>query len=203
MATALHTPMASPAPLCVPKSRYALFLVLASGGLAVDLLTKDWVFGRLGYPPRHTIWLVQDILSLETSLNEGALFGIGQGKVTLFAALSVGAGVGIVYWLFVAKAAADGLLTFALGLISGGIMGNLYDRMGWHGMTWARANRLNEAGERVYAVRDWIHFQYRSFDWPVFNIADSLLVCGAALLVWHALRAQPPRSAVRPDPIAA
>jgi lipoprotein signal peptidase len=49
-------------------------------------------------------------------------------------------------------------------------------------------------GEPVYAVRDWLHFEIAAigFDWPVFNIADSLLVCGAALLFWHALRAPKP-----------
>jgi signal peptidase II len=35
------------------------------------------------------------------------------------------------------------------------------------------------------AVRDWILLRYGAFTWPNFNIADSLLVCGAGLLLWH------------------
>ncbi len=49
----------------------------------------------------------------------------------------------------------------------------------------------HEIGERVYAVRDWLHFKIDPvIDWPIFNIADSLLVCGAALLVFHAMRGE-------------
>jgi signal peptidase II len=42
-------------------------------------------------------------------------------------------------------------------------------------------------------VRDWILFRYHSYTWPNFNIADSLLVCGAGLLLWHGLRGEKPQ----------
>lgn len=69
-------------------------------------------------------------------------------------------------------------------------MGNLYDRLGVPVLTWAEGARDHSAGDRVYAVRDWIHFKIDAigFDYPVFNIADCLLVCGAILLVWRAFR---------------
>ena len=103
----------------------------------------------------------------------------------LFALLSFVAIAGIVYWLFVAKAARDRLLTMTLGIIMGGILGNLYDRLGlWGGVA--------PDGETIYAVRDWILISYGGLefpllgkDWPNFNIADSLLVCGAGMLIWH------------------
>ena len=71
-----------------------------------------------------------------------------------------------------------------------GILGNLYDRLGLHALTWAAGVREHRAGERVYAVRDWLHFKIDpiGFDWPIFNLADSFLVCGAILLAWHAIR---------------
>jgi signal peptidase II len=40
-------------------------------------------------------------------------------------------------------------------------------------------------------VRDWLHFKINGIvDWPVFNIADSLLVCGAIILFWHVWSSQ-------------
>ncbi len=173
----------------VPTSRYLLFGAIACFGCAIDLLTKKWAFDRLGMPhQRPSLWLVDEIFGFTTSLNEGALFGFGQGQGLLFSGLSFAAGVGIFYWLFVAGAARDRLLTVALGCVTGGIMGNLYDRLGLPGLTWNRES-AHLLGEPVYAVRDWLHFKVDPIiDWPIFNVADSLLVCGAALLIWHAVR---------------
>ena len=173
----------------VPTRRYLLFGGIAALGSMLDLLTKHWIFVRLGMPHhRPSLWLVDEVFGFTTSLNEGALFGIGQGQGLLFSGLSVVAIVGIGYWLFVAQAAHDRLLTIALGAVTGGILGNLYDRLGLPGLKW-EADSIHHTGEPVYAVRDWLHFKIdHLIDWPIFNIADSLLVCGAALLVWHALR---------------
>ena len=172
-----------------------LFLALAAGGCAVDLWTKHWVFEKLGYYQVEgeladsPLVLVDGVFSLETHLNEGALFGIGQGKVFLFVGLSLLAIGGILIWIVFGGAARDRLLTVALGLVLGGILGNLYDRVGWAQMKWSYGVPGHSAGDRVYAVRDWLHFQIQSigFDWAIFNIADSLLVVGASLLLWHAL----------------
>ena len=182
----------------VPKSRYVVFLLLMVAGLTIDLLTKWWAFDPargLGMPGPDRIWVWHGILSIETSLNEGALFGLGQGWGVVFITLSAFAVVGIGCWLFVAGAARDWLLTTALGLITGGILGNLYDRLGWHNLTWHHAFGGHQIGDRVYAVRDWIHFQTPWFDWPIFNIADSLLVCGVGLLLFHAYVLEPRRMA--------
>lgn len=175
----------------VPANRLPLFLTIAGSGFILDLATKHLIFQRLGYPPRETIWLVPEILSLETSLNEGALFGVGQGFTFLFAGLSLAAGIWIVYWLFRRGAAQDLWLTVALAAIMAGILGNLFDRIGLPGLTWQYETPNHAIGDRVFAVRDWIHFQYKNFDWPVFNIADSLLVCGAGLLLRETFRKQP------------
>ena len=172
------------------------FLVIAVVGCALDLWTKSWVFGRLGMPlvqqgPQNPpIWLIDHVFGFETSLNEGALFGVGQGQVVAFSALSILAAVGILVWLVVARAARDLHLTISLAFVMAGILGNLYDRVGMHHLTWAGGVRGHGAGERVYAVRDWLHFKIEAigFDWPIFNLADACLVCGAILLVWHAIR---------------
>jgi len=159
------------------RNRAIVFAAIAVIGCLVDLVTKSWIFAWLGLTGEpHWIW--PNYVGLQTTLNRGALFGLGQGMTPVFAVLSIGAAVGIVYWLFARGAARNWLLTIALSLVMGGIFGNLYDRLGFG---------LTIDGERVYAVRDWILLQAGpNYRWPNFNIADSLLVCGAALLMWQA-----------------
>jgi len=181
----------------VPRNRYIVFVAIAAVGCIVDLTSKAWIFARMGMPfEQPSQWLVKDIFGFTISLNEGALFGIGQGQVPLFAALSIIAALGILYWLFIADAAQDWLLTVALGSVTAGIFGNLYDRVGLPGLKWNFDAAGHQVGDPVYAVRDWLHFKLEGvIDWPIFNIADALLVCGAALLVWHAVRAESPQVA--------
>ena len=172
----------------VPASRYLVFFSIAGTGCLVDLATKWWMFEQLGSPPTsQTWWIWKDVFGFQTSLNEGALFGLGQGMGLGFAALSVVAALGILFWLFCAGGSQSRLLTVALGCVTAGILGNLYDRLGMPGLSWEYANSLHQIGDPVYAVRDFILVMIGRWPWPTFNIADSLLVCGAAGLVWHAL----------------
>ena len=170
--------------------RYALFLALAVFGCAADLLTKHWIFEWRGMPrPDNVWWLIEGYVGIETALNPGALFGMGKGFGVVFAALSLVATVGVVGWVFLGRATRDLTLTIALGCVQGGILGNLYDRLGlWHPPGRPDVWR-NE-------VRDWILFRWGEYTWPNFNIADSLLVCGAMLLLWHSFRSpEPPKEA--------
>lgn len=178
----------------VPANRYVIFFSLAIVGLVADLWSKHWIFAELGMPAESPPWwLWEGYAGFETSLNEGALFGLGQGWVNFFAGLSFVALLGILYWLFVAKAAMDGLLTACLGMITAGVLGNLYDRLGLHGLTWTARLKPDSVGKPVYAVRDFILVQAGDpgdpWRWPNFNIADSFLVCGAGLLIVLAMRA--------------
>jgi len=174
----------------VPANRYVVFFSVTTAGCLLDLATKRWVFHLLGMPGGPIWWLWPNVVGLQTSLNEGALFGLAQGWVGLFAVLSILAAVAILVWLFYAGAARDLLLTFALSCISAGILGNLYDRLGLPGLTWLN-HPAHGVGEPVYAVRDWILVMIFGRPWPNFNLADSLLVCGAAMLVWQALLSKP------------
>lgn len=174
----------------VPTNRYLIFLSIALTGLALDLFTKSWIFSKL-WPPTldkpQYLWLWEGHIGLQVSLNEGAVFGIGQGMVVWFTLLSLLAVVGILYWLFIFGEAHDLWLTVALGAITAGIFGNLYDRVGMHGLLWPWATKEHHLGDPVYAVRDWILLQWNdNLRWPNFNLADSFLVCGAALLLIHA-----------------
>ena len=141
----------------VPTSRVLIFAALAAGGLAADLASKKIVFDRLGPIDGSTGWLLDGWLKfrLYTTFNHGALWGVGQGMTWLFAALSVAAVVGVFYWLFRGGAAKSLWLTIALGLITAGTLGNLWDRAGMHAV---------EApdGRPIFAVRDFLHFRFGS-----------------------------------------
>jgi signal peptidase II len=172
----------------VPINRYIVFFAVALGGCAIDLATKTWMFNHLGMPgpDGETWWIVPRVFGFQTSLNEGALFGMGQGFSFLFAGLSVFAVLGILVWLFWFEAANDWLLTVALAVVSIGVLGNLYDRLGLPGLTWGDYYRNHAAGEAVYAVRDFILVMIGNWPWPTFNLADVSLNVGAALLIYHA-----------------
>lgn len=177
----------------IPANRYVVFALLAAGGCALDLWTKHVMFT---WPqlaePGSVYWLVPEYAGFQTSLNEGALFGMGQGAQMWFALVSAIAAMAIPYWLFRYGHARDWGITLILGAILGGILGNLYDRLGLYGMQWGndwplRGTHAN--GDTIYAVRDWILWQAGDrYRWPNFNIADSLLVVSAGLLVIRAWR---------------
>jgi lipoprotein signal peptidase len=108
-------------------------------------------------------------------VNHGALFGIGgahKGLANgLFAAVSVAAAIAIVVWGMRRNTAREKGLMAALGLILGGTIGNLYDRLVFGG------------------VRDFLYFY--KIEWPVFNVADCCLVVGATLLLLQAVFVAP------------
>jgi signal peptidase II len=114
-------------------------------------------------------------------VNHGALFSLGgqfkDNANLFFACVSVLAATAIVIWGSRRSAATDKWLCTALGLILGGTLGNLFDRVTFGG------------------VRDFLYFYL--IDWPVFNIADCGLVVGACLLLLQAVfgKAKEPEAA--------
>jgi lipoprotein signal peptidase len=117
-------------------------------------------------------------------INEGALFGFGQGKNLLFTIVSVIAAVVIVGWSIRSPSIRDAFLSTALGLILAGTLGNLYDRVIFDG------------------VRDFLHWN-KWFDWYVFNVADVFLVIGASMLILEAFVRQPASDPTPPESVAA
>ena len=170
----------------MPVNRYVLFVALATTGLAADLITKTRIFEHHFHPlqPGVSHWWIKDVFGIQTSFNGGALFGMFQGGSMWLAGLSIIALCGILVWMFLFKMAQSRWLTVALGLITGGILGNLYDRMGFGYVE-------NHPVETMYHVRDWIHFRLEGVPfcdpWPNFNIADSMLVTGAIMLFLFAV----------------
>ncbi|MDO5565976.1 MAG: signal peptidase II [Planctomycetia bacterium] len=174
------------------KLRLFRFFCVVFVGVLADLGTKAWIFNRLGAPgAMDTWWLIPNVFGFQTSLNQGALFGIGQGKIVLFVIFSVVAITGIMAWIVFDKRKSL-YITLTLGMITAGILGNLWDRLGLHQLKWTPFDAwtgqctAEMVGTRVHAVRDWILVMIGSYHWPNFNIADSLLVCGAILIFIYA-----------------
>ena len=116
-------------------------------------------------------------------VNEGALFGMGGSTGmgnTVFAIISVFAAIGITVWAALRGKKADGWMCAALGLILGGTVGNCYDRIVFEG------------------VRDFLYFY--KINWPVFNVADCCLVCGAIILLGHAFLVKTPKEEKNGEP---
>jgi lipoprotein signal peptidase len=169
------------------RSFRGLFFALALAGLLLDQASKYLAFDRLRNASPY--YIVEGVFHLEANynpdkpgsppmVNQGALFGFlrDHGEIAngLFAAVSIGAAAAIIFWATLRSTSRDWSLSAALGLILAGTLGNLYDRIVFAG------------------VRDFLHFHYRSFDWPVFNVADVCLVCGAFLLLTQALFSRTP-----------
>ena len=171
----------------LPANRYVWFFTVALGGLALDLGSKSSVFREIGFPGQslwtQTFFGGWSTFRLYTSINHGALWGIGQGWTGLFAALSVVAVAGVLLWLFKYGAARSLWLTISLSLILAGTLGNLYDRLGLHG-------QLDQDGSLAYGVRDFLLFTFGNFHWPIFNFADVFLVTGAIMLGLQSLQAE-------------
>jgi signal peptidase II len=104
--------------------------------------------------------------------NPGAAFSFlstASGWQTgLFIAIGLAASALIVYLL--RRHAHDALFCFALALILGGALGNVIDRL------------------YLGAVVDFLDLHAAGHHWPAFNLADSAITCGAALLIWDSLR---------------
>lgn len=117
---------------------------------------------------------VLPILDFVLTWNRGVSFGMGNGNgdynVLFFSGLAVIIGAMLVSWM--AKT-TDRLVLTSLGLIVGGAIGNVVDRL------------------RFGAVVDFLYVHIGAFDWwPVFNVADSAVCVGAGLLVFDSLFAK-------------
>lgn len=104
-------------------SRFWTVVVL---GLAIDLWSKNWAFTTLRQGGRRV--LIPNVLELQTTLNPGALFGIGKGHTEVFLVASLLALV-LVLWMFAQSPPRRWIMQVALGAILAGALGNMYDRV--------------------------------------------------------------------------
>lgn len=144
------------------RARLRLVLGLAAVVVVIDQLTKTWALSALADGPIHLL----GTLRLRLVYNTAGAFGLGGGFVPLLAL----AALGVVVYLIASGAAAERLpVAIAMGLLLGGAIGNLGDRV------------FRAPGLLRGAVVDFVDLQF----WPVFNVADMGISCGCVmLLVW-------------------
>jgi signal peptidase II len=148
------------------------WLLVAFAIIVLDHLTKWWVSATLEF---QEFVPVLPFFSLVRVHNTGAAFSIladaGGWQRWFFIAVGVIATVIIVRLL--KRHAHEKRMALALALVLGGALGNVIDRV------------------VLGYVVDFLYFHYRSFAWPAFNVADSAISVGAALLIWDSLRGKP------------
>ncbi len=167
-----------PTPDSPPVTRLALFAyALAAAWVGVDQVSKAWVLGGLRLPERGSVAVVPGLFNLTMVWNRGVSYGlmhgggeVGRWGLSLF---SAAVAIGIAWW---ARRVTRPLPAVALGLVMGGAVGNLIDRV------------------RLGAVVDFLDFSGAHFPW-VFNVADSGISIGVAVLLLDSLLAPRPATA--------
>ena len=144
-----------------------VLLAVAVTVLAADIISKVIVVATLSTRP--PVRLLGGLLTLRVDRNPGAAFSIGTSMTIVFSAIALGV---IVFILRTSRRIRSTAWAVTLGLLLGGATGNLIDRL------------LRSPGPLRGYVVDWIQLPH----WPVFNIADSSIVCGGILAVLLAAR---------------
>jgi signal peptidase II len=147
------------------------WLPLTGAVIALDQVAKGWIVQHFDlYDRIHVV----PVLDITLMYNTGAAFSFlseaSGWQRWVFIALALGVGAAIMAWLRRLKARTQGLLSCSLALILGGAIGNVIDRL------------------RIGHVVDFIHAHWNGAYFPAFNIADSAITVGAALLLLDAWR---------------
>ncbi|MGP4012185.1 signal peptidase II [Streptomyces sp. 4N124] len=160
------------------KRRIAVLFAVAAFAYALDLISKMIVVAKLEH--HEPIEIIGDWLKFEAIRNAGAAFGFGEAFTVIFTVIAAAV---IVVIARLARKLYSLPWAIALGLLLGGALGNLTDRI------------FRSPGVFEGAVVDFIapkHF-------AVFNLADSAIVCGGILIVLLSFRGLDPDGTVHKD----
>ena len=160
-----HGPAAvGPAPR---RRRVGILLAVAALVYALDVVTKLLVVSKL--TPGDPVHVIGTFLQFDYTRNAGAAFSVGWGYTAIFSLIAIGV---VLVIIRLARRLYSAPWAFALGLLLGGAVGNLTDRI-------ARA-----PGPFRGWVVDFIQFPH----FAIFNLADSAITCGGVLMVLLAFR---------------
>ncbi|CQR47770.1 Lipoprotein signal peptidase [Paraliobacillus sp. PM-2] len=138
------------------------YYVIAFVMIVIDQLTKWWVVANMDL--RESISIIENFFYITSHRNTGAAWGILAGQMGFFYIITSIVIVVIVY--YIQKFAKDSMLTgISLALILGGAIGNFIDRL------------------FRKEVVDFFDVYIGSYDYPIFNVADSSLVIGVILIL--------------------
>ena len=159
-----------------PARKYVLFGIFAAVSIILDQWTKILARTTLKpLGPYNPKVVIEGFFKLRYSENPGVAFGMFQemaGGRLVLTLMAVGAFALVIYYLRKSEPQAT-RLHVALGLVGGGAIGNLIDRM-------------------MYGrVTDFIVWHVKDHEWPAFNIADAALCIGVGLMVLDMLRPRP------------
>jgi signal peptidase II len=146
----------------------AIMFCVAIAVLTADAISKAQVLARLpGHPP---VRLLHGLITLDLTFNAGAAFGVGTSYTAVIALIVCGVVVSIIR---TARRLRSLSWTIALGLLLGGALGNLGDRL------------FRPPGPFRGEVVDWINLPH--FPWT-FNVADASITCAAVMIAVLAMR---------------
>ena len=144
---------------------HLLYWSIVVGGVFLDLWSKHAVFAWLSGREEGWYSVIDGFLRLVIAENDGAAFGLASGQRWFLLTVSFGALIAVPM-IFVFGRIQHRVMQISLGLITAGVVGNLYDRL------------FNEG-----RVRDFIDVYRGRWHWPAFNVADSLLCIGVGLII--------------------
>jgi signal peptidase II len=144
-----------------PRPHWVVFVVLAAVVVGLDQLAKAWLVANVA--PGQVVSVAGDTLRLTFNQNSGALFGLFHDNAVAFGIVSLGVVAIIV--LYHARSTRSLYLTVALGLLLGGALGNMADRL-----------------LRGFVV-DFIDLGLGTVRWFTFNVADAAISAAIVLLV--------------------
>jgi signal peptidase II len=160
--------MSIPSPVSARQMRLGFMVAVVA--FIADQASKLWIVDHLKLADINGGIELLPFFKLVMVWNYGISFGMfadgGDARRWILIGIALAITALMTVWLWKSK---HSLMSLALGLVIGGAIGNIIDRLRWG------------------AVADFFYFHYEEWYWPAFNIADSAIFIGVVLLCWDSI----------------